>query len=117
MTPAASGTWPTILRLIVFTRAPYRPVISVAGTRVLLAMSPPRCVGVDMETPAGARGVTSGSGAAFLRGLGPLLGLVAGLEVLDLGQPQRPERRPGRDVGRREDQADVIAALVQQGHP
>jgi hypothetical protein len=31
------------------------PVISVAGTRVLLAMSPPVFVGVDMETPAAPR--------------------------------------------------------------
>jgi len=28
------------------------PVISVAGTRVLLAMSPPGVGSVDMETPA-----------------------------------------------------------------
>jgi hypothetical protein len=32
------------------------PVISVAGTRVLLAMSPPACVvAFDMETPTAAR--------------------------------------------------------------
>jgi hypothetical protein len=31
------------------------PVISVAGTRVLVAMSPPGVWWVDMETPAAAR--------------------------------------------------------------
>src|SRR4029453_7359383 len=41
MTPSESGTWPRIFLHIIFTNPPYRPVISVGGTRVAPDMSPP----------------------------------------------------------------------------
>ena len=41
ITPSGSGTSPNILLLNRLHTAPYRPVISTAGTRVVLVMSPP----------------------------------------------------------------------------
>ena len=40
ITPSDSGTWPNILRLSLFTIAPYGPVISFGG--ILVVMSPPQ---------------------------------------------------------------------------
>ena len=52
ITPSDSGTRPNILLLNIFTSAPYRPVISVAGIRVV--MSPPGVErAVHIQTPAG----------------------------------------------------------------
>src|SRR4051794_18460711 len=80
------------------------PVISVAGTRVLLAMSPPGLrVAVDMETPAAARGVTSpkrtdgdepacrgaGAGRSSRHGLSPWVHAVRGR-----GAAAEPQGRP-----------------------
>ena len=54
ITPAPSGTSPSILRLIRFTRYPNGPVISALGIRVVLDMVL-LCRFVDMKTPPDPR--------------------------------------------------------------
>ncbi len=54
ITPSDSGTRPNILLLNILMTAPYGPVISLAGIRVV--MTPPTLaeIAVDIETPTGS---------------------------------------------------------------
>jgi hypothetical protein len=54
ITPAPSGTSPSIFRLSRFSIHPYTPVISALGIRVALAICPPVDV-IGMKTPAAPR--------------------------------------------------------------
>src|SRR6478609_1792932 len=66
ITPSDSGTWPNILALIIFTIAPYRPVICF-GWILVVIVPPPANAGVRRHQDTGqAFGVTLAcrSGAA-----------------------------------------------------
>src|SRR6478735_7869857 len=71
ITPSDSGTWPNILALIIFTIAPYRPVICF-GWILVVIVPPPANAGVRRHQDTGqAFGVTlacrSGAGPLVLR--------------------------------------------------
>ena len=54
-TPSGVGTCPIIFVAIRFISAPLMPVISAGGIRVVLVMSPPLSVVLNMETPDTSR--------------------------------------------------------------
>jgi hypothetical protein len=54
-TPIGVGTCPIIFVAIRFISDPLMPVISAGGIRVVLVMSPPLSVVLNMETPDASR--------------------------------------------------------------
>src|ERR687894_864150 len=54
-TPSGVGTCPIIFVAIRFISAPFMPVISAGGIRVVLVMSPPLLGVLYMETPDASR--------------------------------------------------------------